>query len=384
MWLLVALIWIRCASVARALSLLDAISVYPELSNFTVFYQNNLEIATLLLTNSSTEHRTLLIPNNEAFTNFELQYGVSIWSMATVELQALLEYHILVGEMTSANFSQQSGIAVPSLLTGEKYDNRSAGPDLSTSFGNTQHVNGQVVFISPAGSSSSRKLFIRQSGTSSFRIQSGLGAQADLISLDGVWDGGMFQEVSQFLTLPAPCSTTIRTTGLSSLDGAINRTDLWDDLDRSSNYTCLAPSDQAFADAGNPQTTLNESALGTSMRMHTIPQSLYTNFLVDGQIISSDDNLPIRVSIKGTDIYFNDAKVTNSNIITNNGVIHVLDKVMSPLQDLSTSSPTISPTATSTGARGAATSNSAARASVPLSPRLKALSLFGFVLAFFI
>ena len=51
------------------------------------------------------------------------------------------------------------------------------------------------------------------------------------------------------------------------------------------------------------------------MRMHTIPQPLYTNFLVDGQEYPSDNNLIIRISIKGNDIYFNDAKVTNSNIM---------------------------------------------------------------------
>lgn len=374
MWL-VALLCIGCASVAHTLSLLDAISVYPQLSNFTAFYQNNIEAANLLLTNSSTEPRTVLIPNNDAFANFELQYGVSIWSLSAADLEALLQYHILVGKLTAANFSQPSGLTVPSLLTGEQYDNRSAGPELSSSFGDTEHANGQVVYISSAG----------QSGTPDLQVRSGLGAEADLTPLDGVWDGGMFQEVGQFLTLPASCSTTIRTSGLSSLDNAINRTDLWDDLDGSSNYTCLGPSNQAFLDAGNPETTLNESALATAMRMHTIPQPLYTSFLVDGQEYPSDNNLTIRVSLKGNDIYFNDAKVTNSNIITNNGVIHVLDRVMSPLQDLATSpSTTQTATSTSTSTAGAATSKSAGQASTLLSPILDALNLFGFAVALFI
>lgn len=384
MWL-VALLCIGCASVAHTLSLLDAISVYPKLSNFTAFYQNNIEVANQLLTNSSTEPRTILIPNNDAFANFEPQYGVSIWSLSAADLKALLQYHILVGKLTAANFSQPSGLTVPSLLTGEQYNNRSAGPELSSSFGNTEHANGQVVYISSAGQSGSRKLAFRQSGTSDLQVRSGLGAEADLTPLDGVWDGGMFQEVGQFLTLPASCSKTIRTSGLSSLDNAINRTHLWDELNGSSNFTCLGPSNQAFLDAGNPETTLNESALATAMRMHTIHQSVYTNFLVEGQEYPSDNNLIIRVSIKGNDIYFNDAKVTNSNIITKNGVIHVLDRVMSPLQDLATSpSATQTATSTSTGTAGAATSKSAGQASTPLSPILVALNLFGFAVALFI
>jgi uncharacterized surface protein with fasciclin (FAS1) repeats len=196
MWL-VALLCIGCASVAHTLSLLDAISVYPQLSNFTAFYQNNIEAANLLLTNSSTELRTILIPNNDAFANFELQYGVPIWSLSAADLEALLQYHILVGKLTAANFSQPSGLTVPSLLTGEQYDNRSAGPELSSNFGNTEHANGQVVYISSAGQSGSRKLAFRQSGTPDLQVRSGLGAEADLTPLDGVWDGGMFQEVGQ-------------------------------------------------------------------------------------------------------------------------------------------------------------------------------------------
>jgi len=122
---------------------------------------------------------------------------VSIWSLSAADLEALLQYHILVGKLTAANFSQPSGLTVPSLLTGEKYDNRSAGPELSSSFENTEHVNGQVVYISSAGQSGSRKLTLRQSGTPDLQVRSGLGAEADLTPLDGVWDGGMFQEVGQ-------------------------------------------------------------------------------------------------------------------------------------------------------------------------------------------
>jgi len=198
---LVALLCIGCASVAHTLSLLDATSVYPQLSNFSALYQNNIEVANLLLTNSSTEPRTILIPNNGAFANFGLQHGASIWSLPAADLEALLQYHILVGKLTAANFSQQSGLTVPSLLTGEQYDNRSAGPELFSSFGNTEHANGQVVYISSAGQSSSRKLALRQSGTSGLHVRSGLGAEADLMPLDGVWDGGMFQEVGQCVHL---------------------------------------------------------------------------------------------------------------------------------------------------------------------------------------
>src|SRR5271163_2886779 len=91
------------------------------------------------------------------------------------------------------------------------------------------------------------------------------------------------QHEISFLTLPEHCSTTIRNAGLSDLDSAINRTDIWDDLDGSANYTCLGPTNGAFTSAGHPEDNLNESALASVMHMHTIPQVLYTTFLQDGQ-----------------------------------------------------------------------------------------------------
>jgi len=117
------------------------------------------------------------------------------------------------------------------------------------------------------------------------------------------------------LTLPEHCSSTIRNGGLTSLDNAINRTDIWDDLDNSPNYTCLGPTDQAFANANHPETNLSTAALASAMYMHIIPQVLYTNFLQDGQEYLLENNLTIRVSIQGHDIYFNDAKVIKANLM---------------------------------------------------------------------
>ena len=90
---------------------------------------------------------------------------------------------------------------------------------------------------------------------------------------------------------------------------------MWDDLDNSANYTCLGPTNTALASAGHPEINLNDDVLKAAMHLLTIPQVLYTNFLLDGQEYLSDNNLTIRISIRGDDLYFNDAKVTVSNVM---------------------------------------------------------------------
>ncbi|KXH40939.1 fasciclin domain-containing protein [Colletotrichum salicis] len=96
---------------------------------------------------------------------------------------------------------------------------------------------------------------------------------------------------------------------------------------------------------------------------HTLPQAAYSDFLVDGQEFTSMANVTVRVTVKDNQIWFNDAKVIGPNVLpieliprdrTNNGLIHILDRVMSAnaLPDSSTSSPagtgTASPTSTAT------------------------------------
>ena len=65
---------------------------------------------------------------------------------------------------------------------------------------------------------------------------------------------------------PAPCSNTIKGQGtLKSLDTALTNANLWDALDHSPNVTCLAPSNDAFQAAGDPQLSLNSSDLASAL-----------------------------------------------------------------------------------------------------------------------
>jgi hypothetical protein len=77
------------------------------------------------------------------------------------------------------------------------------------------------------------------------------------------------------------------------------------------------------------------------------------------------------MKLSNGDIYFNDAKVISPNVLTNNGLIHVLDRVMSPngtapgatstsaTGTASTAAPT--KTGTATGAGGTPKSSNAAQ-----------------------
>jgi transforming growth factor-beta-induced protein len=354
-------------------SLRNALDDHQDASTFATYLGTNPPaLASLLNPNTSTtgiSKYTILVPSNNALTTYQTSTGKSLTSLPASDLSIILKYHVLVAPLTETNFTVERGITVPTLLTDEQYNNRSAGDQLARAFG-ARAASGQVLYFSSeeiastsAASSvfkSKRRVLVRQANAGAVNLRAGAGEIASVDVVDGTWDGGNFQIVSSILQPPLPCSRTIRPVEqLSALDTALNRTQLWATLDRAPNVTCLAPNTQAFAAAGNPQNTLNQSDLAQAILFHTLPQPLYTNFLQDGQEITSLGNLTVRITVNSTGTYFNDARVLAQNVLTNNGVVHILDKVMTPLSRSQTSNP---PPSGSSGAPSAATTTGAGSA----------------------
>jgi transforming growth factor-beta-induced protein len=124
----------------------------------------------------------------------------------------------------------------------------------------------------------------------------------------------------------------------SILVAALGKAGLVDVLDGTDSYTVFAPTNQAFIDAGI--TSLD----GLSAEVLT---PILLNHVIKGKIMSTDlsagDNYAPSENATGPDntkisLYINtdmgvminnDAKVTTANLEASNGVIHVIDKVIS-------------------------------------------------------
>jgi uncharacterized surface protein with fasciclin (FAS1) repeats len=86
-------------------------------------------------------------------------------------------------------------------------------------------------------------------------------------------------------------------TKLNRLLGSLNRTNLTQILDNSTNVTCLAPHDVAFS-AGNPDQTLPVKNLSDALLFHTLPLPTYITDLKDGQVFKSLQGGSVRVTKK--------------------------------------------------------------------------------------
>jgi hypothetical protein len=176
---------------ATAQSLSDALKGYPDASQFSTHLG---DISGDLNTTNGQEY-TVLVPTNEAFRDFATRTGQNFSSLSQDQRRTYLEYHVLVGSLTSANFSSPQGITVPTLLKNVQYNNRTAGPGLIQKYGAA--ANGQVLFIDAFRSGSSKFRVRRQADAVGLQIRGGLAENASLTAIDGTWNGGKFQTINQ-------------------------------------------------------------------------------------------------------------------------------------------------------------------------------------------
>ena len=189
-----------CATV-KAQGLIDTINANPEFSSFSALLQSNIGLASSLVATSSTDRRTILVPNNDAFSKLAAN-GSPISSLPKDIILDILYYHTLVGALTSKDFSAPKGLTVPTFLTGEQYNNRSAGAALNSVSSSSASHNGQVVVITSKGSTQSKREFnLRQLSSPGAEVTSGLAHTVNLTAIDTTWDGGKIQMVDGLVIL---------------------------------------------------------------------------------------------------------------------------------------------------------------------------------------
>ncbi|KAJ9422847.1 transforming growth factor-beta-induced ig-h3 [Fusarium oxysporum] len=334
-------------------NLAGAIADYDSLSLFRSLLGAAPQVLVETLS-SQGSNVTILIPTNNAIKSYLKDSSISdVTELNQTMLQVFFSYHTMAASLSSTDFDVSRGLSVPTLLKSEEFNNRTAGPQIQSQFGN--NADGQVVFASRVGKGK------RANGDISgaiVNLRAGEEQNIKMTAVDGSWgekNASRFQIVDKVLLPPLSCSQTVHAADdkrLTALNGALIKAGLWPALDASKNVTCLAPSTQAFKDAGSPDVELSKDDLSGALLAHTLNEVTYSNYLRDGQVIGTLNKTEVRVRIIDNDIFFNNAKVIEANVLTNNGLIHILDSVIQ-----AGGKPSETSTGTSTAETASATSN---------------------------
>ena len=131
-------------------------------------------------------------------------------------------------------------------------------------------------------------------------------------------------------------ATTIHT----ALVAALGVADLVTTLSGETEYTVFAPSDEAFAAAGIDLDTFDTdeeiAALADILLYHVVAGTTMSTDLVDGANVvtaANEDELTITVADGVVTVGADGATVTLADVPASNGVIHVIDKVLTPPAD---------------------------------------------------
>ena len=242
-----------------------------------------------VLTNP-TSSLTVFAPSNSAFDELALKLGVSLTDiLALPNLADILTYHVIGSEVVS------------SALT-----------------------NGQIV--QPVSTTNTIKVSVNNDGV--FANQSKV-ITADITSANGV--------VHVISEVVLPSETVIDVAidnGFTSLTAAVAQEGLLSTLTNPhGEFTVFAPTDAAFDELATALGTdlngvLANPGLTNILLYHTLDTRVLSSDLSSGSVTTlSGQNITVDLTMG---VMINDANVTTADVLADNGVVHILDKVLLP------------------------------------------------------
>jgi uncharacterized surface protein with fasciclin (FAS1) repeats len=132
--------------------------------------------------------------------------------------------------------------------------------------------------------------------------------------------------IDEVLTIPLNLSATAIEANLTAAAGALTAANLTEPLDEATNITVFAPLNQGFADIANILQNLSSSDLSTVLQYHVLEGVVaYSTDFQNGTLETAGGET-LNVTVLGSDIYVDSAKVVQPDVLIANGVVHVIDR----------------------------------------------------------
>ncbi|MGB0448792.1 MAG: fasciclin domain-containing protein [Candidatus Poseidoniaceae archaeon] len=157
---------------------------------------------------------------------------------------------------------------------------------------------------------------------------------AQVTTPDVLSSNGIIHVIDKVLMPPVDIPATAQTTGIhNSLVAAVIQADLLPTLQGPGPFTVFAPTDQAFTDAGidlaSLDTPTGKQQLSDILLYHVVSAEVPAKNVSDCMLADAANGQQLSFSV-GDSVMVNDANVTLTDVITSNGLIHVIDKVLMP------------------------------------------------------
>ena len=129
--------------------------------------------------------------------------------------------------------------------------------------------------------------------------------------------------------------TAIKAGSFNTLVAAVQAAELVETLKSKGPFTVFAPTDEAFSQLD--KTTLesllkpeNKDQLVAILTYHVVAGKVMSTDITDNMQPSTVNGSTINIKLNNGKVMINDATVITADVDTDNGVIHVIDKVLIP------------------------------------------------------
>jgi len=230
---------------------------------------------------------TVFAPNNEAFAEAKL-------NVSEVEaITATLLYHTLGVEVKSTDLKELQ--FVHSLSTDPKFV--------------VLNGTGQTLGVSKEG---------REVRVNGIRV----------VLADVICSNGIVHIIDRVIRLPQKTSVIAKEARLNILLEAVVRAGLVATVDATPGITIFAPTDTAFYKAKIDPAKVPVDTLKAVLANHVVPAVAFSTDLKDGEKVKTLGGATLTVRIREGRVYVANARVEYPNIITADGVVHVIDAVL--------------------------------------------------------
>ena len=154
---------------------------------------------------------------------------------------------------------------------------------------------------------------------------------ATVTQADVAASNGIIHVIDKVLMPPTDIPTTASSTGIhNTLVNAVVDANLLSTLEGEGPFTVFAPTDQAFTDLGVDLSTLSQSELSDILLYHVVSAEVPASAVTDCMSADAANTQPLSFTVGESGVMVNDANVIMTDVISSNGLIHVIDKVLMP------------------------------------------------------
>ncbi|KLU85726.1 hypothetical protein MAPG_04746 [Magnaporthiopsis poae ATCC 64411] len=253
---------------------------------------------TFLAQLSLAQNVTFLAPNNAAISEFlNGPNATPANETNAVGVAALLSYHVLNGTFYDSDIKENS-LLVNTALNLAPYSNLTGGQ---------------------------RVLLNRADGNAT--ITSGRMDLAKVVTSNVNFTGGTIHVVNKVLTVPVNDTRTMMDMNLTAAVGALRRASVANRVDTRRDVTMFVPNNDAFNRIGSMANGLSTEQLAGIMNYHVVDGQLplYVNQLRN-QSVNTLNGAQLTFTNNSGVMFVNGARIVQSNVLTNNGVMYVIDK----------------------------------------------------------